>query len=844
MPSNGMSSPARPALQTANDKQNSSTGKGSWFRSARQKLTLKSRSSSQRLGLLEASDKPPESTSSPKPSLAFWSTGGRHAAVRMVQARSSTGSRRGEIPSFNAAPVPDTKSEVDIAVDDEAAQDELSPRTSVSSVFGSIRRSIGRVSSQKHSRISADAIREQEGSEGETKPTSPIPIPKPRNAPMLSLDLLGPGFSPNFDLTSTQHEFEETRKLTDPDNITLGVPITSVFPSAIQVATARESCSRPTRISIDDVSPRLPPPGPSTPMPGTNAQMDMDGNSSTGIPVFERGVETFDGSPGHKTLRPVSSIDAMTSSQEGDQLKTSVPDQKLETLRLLPPLTEASRVSSLCTISTIPSDMKPLTREVTPESRQEHDHGDMQKWQNAMRREADCEAPSTPLITPLGADDSEVDGLDFPLAALDHFDLSRAPSPDKSLQLAIRPRADSTRGEDGPGSSWGRIISPSEMGLEGDDQELTPSPPENIRVMINRTQSPESTHSSEPILRKDYDEFKTRHLFGDNGAEPDPPRYEEAADQTSRRDSSSPLFWPTELPPSVFDDSDSSISAAASMNLFDSTDSPKHEQHSSSPRNHINTSAVGLIKSYWGTLDSRSWLSDSRKSVSDDEAAAIDPIMHDTTPTSATPGPSTRMTYASSDSSDNLDANDLMGGRGKFERTRAERNARYNSLSQYELLKQQTSSPFDSSPPKAYTPGQKEDDDVFEDTPAKSVHTNFIRFGSSSPMKGDEDKENTPTAVCARDGGDKIDIGNASTAISDELTLCQVLGLPETSGDDWPLRPQGLEVPEGRRGELDEKVELLQELRRQKGFSDMSLEDVAQLQGLVRGRGGRLAPRK
>ncbi|KAH9827157.1 hypothetical protein Tdes44962_MAKER09821 [Teratosphaeria destructans] len=70
-----------------------------------------------------------------------------------------------------------------------------------------------------------------------------------------------------------------------------------------------------------------------------------------------------------------------------------------------------------------------------------------------------------------------------------------------------------------------------------------------------------------------------------------------------------------------------------------------------------------------------------------------------------------------------------MGGRGRFERTRAERNARYNSLSQYELLKQQTSSPFDSSPPRAHTPGQK-DDDVFEDTPAKSVHTNFIRFGS------------------------------------------------------------------------------------------------------------------
>ncbi|TKA51401.1 hypothetical protein B0A55_13442 [Friedmanniomyces simplex] len=161
-------------------------------------------------------------------------------------------------------------------------------------------------------------------------PSSPINIP---NAPpALSLNLGPAGFiSPAFGGSPGAGREEELMYLTAVRNITSGKPESRGRPLPAELeARDSEACSssrqKPTQSNMFhlklhdlDFDPVVCPTrrdGLSTPMPGTNVALELDGGCES-PPFFERNVELAEHSPARSDLglRQVRSIDAMAQSR-------------------------------------------------------------------------------------------------------------------------------------------------------------------------------------------------------------------------------------------------------------------------------------------------------------------------------------------------------------------------------------------------------------------------------------------------------------------------------------------------------------------------------------------------
>ena len=122
--------------------------------------------------------------------------------------------------------------------------------------------------------------------------------------------------------TETQHK-QELLTLTNPDNITSGLPDTSGLhvPAELEARNLSSVQSSPNsglHIAMPARTLGFANGQPPTPMPGTNLSLELDGCSSENLPVFERSVEPADGSPikGSAVIKHMRSLDALAKSCE------------------------------------------------------------------------------------------------------------------------------------------------------------------------------------------------------------------------------------------------------------------------------------------------------------------------------------------------------------------------------------------------------------------------------------------------------------------------------------------------------------------------------------------------
>lgn len=272
-------------------------------------------------------------------------------------------------------------------------------RSSVaSSLVGSIR-GLARRPTKSRARTSLEAARPGEPAEDVPLPSSPINIPSA--APVLGLDLGQPGmnFMPAELASPTEHSrTDDALKLQDPANFAIdGVSgqksSLPLVPDEVKMQYTHPAIrQRPVtpaemllQLPNESVRPS-PPPTPTTPLPGTNLSMEMDGGSDAASSgkksqVFERSV-TPTTEQDRKALRTMCSMDAIaeacsaspknpareiraavdeeTSNQVSPSLSVS-PNTKLFTPRL--------SIPSASTMSNCPSDMQELERQASGDSK-------------------------------------------------------------------------------------------------------------------------------------------------------------------------------------------------------------------------------------------------------------------------------------------------------------------------------------------------------------------------------------------------------------------------------------------------------------------------------------------
>lgn len=211
---------------------------------------------------------------------------------------------------------------------EKALSQTHSRRTSLAdSLVGSIR-GLGRKVSQKGSAVPTEPklVLAPEPAVDVPLPSSPIDIPT--IPPALSLDLGPAGFmSPSFSISPEKSRQDELLMLTDPSNTTTGAPVVNRLhlPQELE-ANVYSDCRPPypatpgslLRTSIDNL--RFSPlSGASTPMPGTNLSLELDGcNNAEVLPLFERNVESPRHSPEKAGLRRMQSLNALADSGDHD----------------------------------------------------------------------------------------------------------------------------------------------------------------------------------------------------------------------------------------------------------------------------------------------------------------------------------------------------------------------------------------------------------------------------------------------------------------------------------------------------------------------------------------------
>ncbi|KAI7554584.1 hypothetical protein KC331_g438 [Hortaea werneckii] len=220
-------------------------------------------------------------------------------------------------------------------------------RSSIADSF----RSLGRKVSTKRPNLDVTAEQEPEEDSEALAPVPSSPIAIPAAPPTLTLDLGVAAFE--APMIAGDNGREELRDLTALREITSGRPPSNLtHPMAAQVLAdprADTPASLMNDAVLDPQSDRLS----STPMPGTNMPIELDGvNEGEASPVFERSVESPE-----KTPRTIRSIDALAEAY-----KNASPGRQ--------PVAQ-TRKTTASTLSKCPSDMKPLCRQ--PSKRSEGD---------------------------------------------------------------------------------------------------------------------------------------------------------------------------------------------------------------------------------------------------------------------------------------------------------------------------------------------------------------------------------------------------------------------------------------------------------------------------------------
>ncbi|KAI7088455.1 hypothetical protein KC356_g3304 [Hortaea werneckii] len=212
-------------------------------------------------------------------------------------------------------------------------------RSSIADSF----RSLGRKVSTKRPSLDTTAEQEPEGDLEALAPVPSSPIAIPAAPPTLTLDLDIAGF--DTPLIVGDDGREELRDLTPLRDITSGRPPNNLtHPMAAQML-ADPRADTPASFTNDAMlDPRSDYPN-STPMPGTNMPIELDGvNEGEASPVFECSVESPE-----KTPKTVRSIDALAQAyKDSSPGKESLPQ---------------TRKTTASTLSKCPSDMKTLCRQ-------------------------------------------------------------------------------------------------------------------------------------------------------------------------------------------------------------------------------------------------------------------------------------------------------------------------------------------------------------------------------------------------------------------------------------------------------------------------------------------------
>ena len=317
-------------------------------------------------------------------------------------------------------------------------------RSSVAdSIVGSIRGIGRRVGKAKQTRSDLKQVSPEMSPETVPLPSSPIDIPAA--APILDLDLGTGGFmTPMFGRSPERPRVSpslDSKKLMGADCITTGVPpptpVLGLYSPPIKIADA--SVGRPVtprdllRITIKEKQPPGLPPGPQTPMPGTNMTLDLDATNSEKSDkshVFERSfTPAFDKESNE--LRKMRSLDAMAEacaiahandelSQIGEDTHTSRSDSGIvmhdeQNQRPLSARRDNGFSETSQTLCSYFSDLPPLERQRTPDNAHS------------------VATITSDYILDDGADSVDEDPFDDTNAVL-----SGPPSPDRSVDLPFR----------------------------------------------------------------------------------------------------------------------------------------------------------------------------------------------------------------------------------------------------------------------------------------------------------------------------------------------------------------------------------------------------------------------
>lgn len=580
--------------------------------------------------------------------------------------------------------------------------DEKRGRPSFSNIVGSIKGGVGRVASLR--KKSDDA----------TRSTSPIPIPKQTAAPTLSANLLPQGFSPTLEFVPSDSVAERFRRLQDPQNSACNIPVEPTPLVTIAMATTVEgspsmhnspACPKLTLTGLD-FDTLLP--GPPTPLPGTNAEMELDGCSND-LPVFERSVETPKGSAKGKIIRHLRSIDALASDTNATAVRSS-PQLAVTSLKR----PSARRLASISTVQTIPSDMQVLSRQANPQLQPEPSPLDIESGHsNGTPSSTDVQDPSntSPLLTglkqALGLERNERQVLGVPLLG-------------EEVWLPIRTRADSPlRGPSTPPRST--CIMLEKMPTASD----TSTTDDNCKIPTavwprgsNQNVKALEAEDAESIITN-YDEFKTQHLFGGDD-DFEFPEYDNAFHTPDR-----PLNQSTDGELGILD-----FGKLDEIHLTDGSPYSARSQSGKSPRRWrsvpmhelyepANRSCEESIRAT--DVGSVFWRFDGNGSGR--EATINDPRAHGVSVNT------TAVNYAKdmeSSNSESTSFKNLMGSRIDFELNRSERNMRYNALDiGLELLDDAS----ERHPSADYKFGRL---NQHLRTPSGISYANAIRYGSES----------------------------------------------------------------------------------------------------------------
>ncbi|RMX72907.1 hypothetical protein D0869_14141, partial [Hortaea werneckii] len=217
-------------------------------------------------------------------------------------------------------------------------------RSSIADSF----RSLGRKVSTKRPILDVTAEQEPEEDLEALAPVPSSPIAIPAAPPTLTLDLGVAVFE--APMIAGDDGREKLRDLTELRQITSGRPPNNLTHTMVAQVLADPRADTPASLMNDAVlgpqSDRLS----STPMPGTNMPIELDGvKEGEASPVFERSVESPE-----KTPRTIRSIDALAEAY-----KNASPSRQ--------PVPQ-TRKTTASTLSKCPSDMKPLCRQPSNQS--------------------------------------------------------------------------------------------------------------------------------------------------------------------------------------------------------------------------------------------------------------------------------------------------------------------------------------------------------------------------------------------------------------------------------------------------------------------------------------------